>query len=216
MRNRIIVLVSFLCSSVPVFSQTDSVPYSREYEFREGIYLTVEQFKADAPVTRQSVITSIPKNELDFFKQLTEQKKISYADTNGNEQIVEISGIWGYCQNRSVYINLHNEFNKLNVIGTICHFTAAVKTNAGYRDPMSYSYGINTTVDEIRQFVLDTKSNKVYEFDVKNMEQLLKRDSELYTQFMVLKKRNRANSIFVYLRKYNEKHPLYLPLKKFY
>ena len=199
-----------------MFSQTDSVQYSRDYEFREGIYLTVEQFKADAPVTKQFIVTSIPKGELDFFYQLTEQKKITYTDKEGKEQTVQTSAIWGYCQNRSVYINMNNEFNKLNVIGAICHFTASVRTTVGYRDPMSYSYGINNTVDEIRQFVLDTKTNKVYDFDVRNMEMLLKSDPGLYNQFIMLKKRNKANSIFVYLRKYNEKHPLYFPHNEYY
>jgi len=73
-------------------------------------------------------------------------------------------------------------------------------------------YGLNNSVDEMRQFVFDTQTNKVYDFNVKNMEMLLKNDSDLFIQFMALKKRKKADSIFIYLRKYNEKHPLYLYL----
>lgn len=194
------------------FAQPDSMPYSRDYEFNEGLYLTINQFKSNDPLSKQAIISSIPKNELDFLKQVTEQKVINYIDANGKEQQIETISLWGYCQNRSVYLNFNNEFNKLNVIGALCHFTAIVKINIGYRDPMNYNYGFSNTADELRQFVLDTKSNKVFDFDVKNMELLLLGDSDLQNQFMALKKRNKANSIFIFLRKYNEKHPFYLPV----
>lgn len=51
------------------------------------------------------------------------------------------------------------------------------------------------------------------DFNVTNMEEILKTDTDLYNQFMKLKESEKPNSIFTYLRKYNEKHPLYLPLK---
>lgn len=200
-------LIVFLFCNYVAVSQTDSIAYSRDYEFNEGIYLTIEQFKSNSPVQRQSIVTSIPRNELDFFYQITEQKKVVYIDSAGKEQHVETSTIWGYCQNRAVYINLNKEFNKLNVIGMLCHFTATVRINAAYHDPMHF----NNTVDELRQFVLDMKTNKIYEFGPLNMEQLLQNDPELYNQFKSLKRRDKANSIFVYLRKFNDRHPFYLP-----
>ena len=73
--------------------------------------------------------------------------------------------------------------------------------------------GREPTFTELRQFVFDTQTNKVFDFTVKNMEILLKNDAELYAEFMKLKKRAKADSIFIYLRKYNEKHPLYLASK---
>ena len=99
------------------------------------------------------------------------------------------------------------------MIGTLLHFTSPVVVVSGYRDPMDYNYGINTNHEELRQFFFDTQTNIVQELTVKNMEQFLKEDNELYNQFIALKKREKANSVFVYLRKYNEKHPLYLPVQ---
>lgn len=80
-------------------------------------------------------------------------------------------------------------------------------------DPLGDMYAIQPTFTELRQFVFDTKANKVFDFTVKNMELLIKDDAELHAQFMKLKKRKKADSIFIYLRKYNEKHPLYLASK---
>ena len=110
-------------------------------------------------------------------------------------------------------MNFSHAFNRLNVIGTLCHFTATVRTSVGYHDPMNYNYGLHDTYDELRQFIYDTEINRVLDFNVANMEVILKNDDELYKQFMALKKREKSDAIFIYLRKYNEKHPFYLPAK---
>ncbi|MBA3706017.1 MAG: hypothetical protein H0W84_09000 [Bacteroidetes bacterium] len=196
-----------LLISLNTFSQNDSVAYSRDYEFNEGIFLTIDQFKSNDPVPRSAIISNIPKNQLDFLSQLMRLKNIVYKDATGNVQRVERSSIWGYCQNRTIYLNFTDEFDRLSVIGRIGHFTASVKTSVAFSDPM----GANTTYDELRQFILDVETNKILDFNGKNMETLLVRDADLYKQFMALKKREKADAIFIYLRRYNEKHPLYLP-----
>ena len=80
-------------------------------------------------------------------------------------------------------------------------------------DPINDMYAIQPTFQELRQFIFDSQTNKIVDFNVKNMELLLKNDAELYAEFMKLKKRKKADSIFIYLRKYNEKYPLYLAAK---
>ena len=213
MKKTITLLFYFISLFAP--AQTDSVAYSHDYEFTEGLFLTVNQFKQNIPITKSSIVSDIPKNQIDFLKQVVEQKYIICKDTAGKEQKVETQSLWGYCQNRTVYINFNKEFDRLNVIGTLCHFIAKVITATPYVDPMynNFGMGMNNTVEELRQFVFDTQTNKICNFNEKNMEILLKNDDQLYNQFMTLKKRKKSDAIFVYLRKYNEKHPLYLPIK---
>ena len=213
MKNLFTFLFSFI--SLIAFSQGDSIAYSRDYEFKEGIFLTVDQFKHNNPIPKSSIVSEIHKSQIDFLKQIIVQKIIVFKDTSGKEQKLETASIWGYYQNRTVYINFNKEFNRLNVIGTLCHFTATIKTAITYHDPMNNNFGmgLNNAVEELRQFVFDTQTNKVYDFDEKNMEMLLKTDMVLYSQFIALKRRQKSDAIFVYLRKYNEKHPLYLPEK---
>ena len=204
----VLFFVSFFCPA-----QIDSVAYSRDYEFKEGIYLSANQFKKNDPILKDLIVSGYPKTQSDFLTQMFTQKYIVIKDTLGTEQKIESATVFGYCQNRSIYINFGKEFNRLNVIGTLCHFTATIVTASGYRDPMDYNYAINTSANELRQFVFDTRTNKVHDFNVKNMEEILKDDNELYNQFMALKKREKPDVIFIYLRKYNEKHLLYLPAK---
>ncbi|MBA3972291.1 MAG: hypothetical protein H0X46_09145 [Bacteroidetes bacterium] len=142
-----------------------------------------------------------------------EFKTFTFKDSAGVEQKVETSNVWGYCQNRTININFNNEFLRVNVIGTWSLFSAMITKMPIRSDPMSDMYAMNTSYQELHQFIYDTQSGKMSDFTVKNMELLLQSDEELYVQFMKLKKRAKADSIFIYLRKYNEKHPLYLSAK---
>ena len=211
MRKKLLII--FLFNSLFGFSQTNLVAYSRDYEFSEGLFLTVHQFKRNSPISKSSIISDIPKTDVEFLKEEIQQKNIVYRDSSGYEHKVEISDIWGYCQNRTIYINYNNEFNRVNVIGILMQFTALVTTAPGFMDPMYSNYGLSTTVNELRQFVFDTQTNKIYPFDVKSLSILLKNDPELHSQYMELGKREKTDSQFIYLRKYNEKHPLMVPEK---
>ena len=203
--------IILLIISVTVFSQNNTVPYSRDYEFTEGIFLTIDQFKQNDPIPKTSIVSSIPKNQLDYLTQVMEQKNFTYKDATGVEQKVNTGAVWGYCQNRTIFLNFNNSFNRVVVIGSLFHFTSVIRTIIPSADPMPMR--MDNSFDEIRQFILDTDVNKVLDFNVKNMETILSRDADLYDQFMKLKKREKADLIFVYLRKYNEKHPLYLSIK---
>lgn len=204
-----IIFFSLYLFSICCYSQNQTTAYSREYEFKEGIYLTIEDFFNNNPIEKKLIVSAVPKTDVDFMKQVVENKYMMYKDSTGKEIKIETSTIWGYCQNRSIYINYNKSFNRLNVIGTLCHFTATITNYINYTDPM-YTMGMNNTYDEVRQFVLDTQINKVYAFNVGNMELILKNDDALFEEFSKIKKRKKGDAIFLYMRKYNEKRPLYL------
>jgi hypothetical protein len=205
-----IIFIFLFFTSIVGFSQSDSVAYSRDFEFREGIYLTATQFKSNRPIPQSAIISPIPKAELNFLTQVLENKKVTYKDDNGNEQEIATSTIWGYCRNRTIYINFNQGFNRLNVIGNLSHFTSEIVVLSTYPDPMYYNHGMSNSYRELRQFIFCANANTVKDFNVSSMEEILKNDKELYDQFMKLKKKEKANSIFIYLRKYNERNPLYI------
>ncbi len=208
MKKLFFILIIFL--PIDCSSQKQTVPYSRDYEFKEGIFLTLNDFLMNTPIGKDVIVSDVPKTDLDFLHHITNSPFIIVRDSSNNKSKIETMSIWAYCQNRSIYLNYNATFNRLNVIGTLCHFTSLVTNYRGYSDPMNANFGINTNYDELKQFVLDTQTDKVLEFTVASMELLLKNDETLYLEFMKLKKRKKADSIFIYLRKYNEKHPLYL------
>ncbi len=208
-----ILTINFFLISLVGLSQVNSVVYTRDYEFSEGLYLTINQFKNNTPINNTSIVANISKNSVDFLKQVVQEKYIVYRDTMGIEQKIQTTEIWGYTQNRMLYIYYNNDFSRVNVIGTLLQFTALVTTTASFMDPMYSNYGLSTTTEELRLFIYDTQTEKTIPFDLKSFTTLIKRDTELYDQFMKLGKREKYDSQFIYLRKYNEKHPLMLPLK---
>lgn len=209
MFERIKLILFFVGISLVSFSQTDTVAFYHGYEFDEGIYINIQQFKANTPISKQAIVSQLNKNEIDFFSQLIEQKEIVYKTEKGEEKTILTDNLWGFCQNRGVYVFFNNDFYRLNVIGSICLFSANVRVTIAYNDPMM----MNSRAEELRQFVFLLKSPQIFEFNANNMMQLLKDDNELYNQFTILKKRKREGAIFVFLRKYNQRNPFYVPFR---
>lgn len=203
------VFIFLLLISKLSTSQNAAIPYSRDFEFKEGIYLTIDQFKQNRPIPVSAIVSSVPKNDLNFLTQVVEQKTITFKDDSGQEQKLATSTIWGYCRNRSIFLNFNQAFNRLNVIGSLCHFTSEVVVMT-YQDPTYYGRGINNSYRELKQFILNTATNKVSDFTVSAMEDAMQDDAELLSEFEQLKRKQKTNSIFIYLRKFNDKHPLYL------
>lgn len=213
MRKLFVLFLLVYLSPHYLSAQADSVAYSHDFEFREGFFLNFEQFKSNAPIPKSAVVSGYPKTQADFITQMIGNKYLTWTDDQGKEQKVETSTLWGYCQNRTICVNFNGGFERISVIGSLCHLTSIVNVPVGYRDPMSINYGLNT-VNELRQFVLDTHTDKIFDFNVKTMETLLQQyDPELFTEFMALKKRKKNDSIFIYLRRYNDRHPLYISAK---
>jgi hypothetical protein len=180
-------------------SQTDSILYNPDFKFKEGIYLTFADFRSNKPIPKSSIISDYNKNELDFLRKEMSLKTINYTDTSGKLQVISPYKLWGFSENNSVYIHYNSDFNKIVVIGSLCHFTA-----------MYTSYiTTGTPVESMQQYVLDMKTGTVEDFVLPNMEGLFQRDPELYKEFMALRKAKRRQLMFFYMRKYNERHPLY-------
>ncbi len=68
--------------------------------------------------------------------------------------------------------------------------------------------------NEIKQYLIDFENGKILEFDQKNTEILLMKDSELYEEYVRLPRKDRKDLMFVFIRRFNEKNPLYIPVNK--
>jgi hypothetical protein len=220
--------------------QEGTVKYTPDFRFKDGIYVNFDQVKQNSPIPKAKLLTSTDYNDKEFFKKLLESEKIYYYDGMGVRQEVSVSNIWGYSRNGVLYIQVQNNFNRITFVGSICHFVADVTTYddryyspyGGYYDPYYYSpYGYgnyyspygsyyspygrnNMSRNEIKQYIFDFESGKILEFDQKNTESLLLRDSELYEEYVRLPRKDRKDLMFVYIRRYNEKNPLYIPVNQ--
>ena len=237
------ICLLMLSLSFDLAAQSDSLPnmikYTTEFKFKEGFYLDFEQVRNNKPIPKSRILTSIDYTSKTFFDQVTEAKTITYFDDLGNSQEIETNKFWGYCKNGILYINIGGSFNRITIIGNICHFVANITTYSnrynspygyspyGYGYPYSYypyggyspyGYGYpygygspNYRTTELKQFIIDFNTGKVMEYDNKNVKMLLMTDPELHDEFSRLRTKKQQQLRFMYIRKFNERNPLYVP-----
>ena len=201
------ILAIFMCGML--HAQKDSVIYNSDFKFKDGIYLTFENFRHNKPVPKSSIVSNYDQEAIDFLRKAVSNKTISYKDSAGVIHEMNPGKLWGFCENNSVYIRFNGDFNKIVVMGSICHFTALYTTylSGGPTTPSGATTG--APVESVQQYVLDMQTGRVLDFILPNMQELYKRDEVLYKEFMMLKKGKRKKMMFFYLRKYNEKHAVY-------
>ena len=208
--KKALLLVCLFCVAV-VAAQSDSVMYVQGFAFKEGIYLSFEQFRTNSPVPKNVLVSSEDSTRMDYLRMVLSKEWIQWRDTSGQLHNMKVSSLWGYSENKVVYIRYNYVFNRISVIGKICHFTS-YETNYMYTGPGTYpnqQYG--TPVESMQQYILDADSGRVYAFNPDNMSLLLRRDPQLYNEFSGLRKKQKRDQMFMYLRKYNERHLLYFP-----
>ena len=213
-RQFLLLIVHCLLSTVSCIAQQKTVQYTKDFEFRNGIYLSFLDFKNNNPIPSSKIVSDYNKNSHEFFDKVLSKNTFTCVDGFGKEQTLNTNEMWGYCQSGLIYIHHGTDFNRVTIIGSICHFVATVPMKVGISDPFYYDQPFGTPQQYIyvsEQFILDFESGKVLSFNVDNMEGILQRDETLYKEFTALKKKKKRDMIFVYLRKYNEKHPIYFP-----
>ena len=212
-----IIFISLLFVYMSGFSQSDTISnkyikYTPKFKFADGIYLNINQFKNNNPISKSRIVTNLDSEDFDFFDRLLENEKITLYDKLGNQKEVEVRNIWGYSNKGIVHVNFNGEFNRIPVVGKICHFVSVYtyidhsQPDMSYNNTAYYNNGVRRT--ELRQYLLDTETGKVYDFTVKAVEVLLMNDTKLYDEFNNLRRRKKRKLKFLYIRKYNTNNPL--------
>ncbi len=195
------------------------IKFDRDFKFKDGIFMHLEDVKRNNPISKTRIITDLKYDDYSFFKNLFKKNVISVLDENGQTVDIKVSSIWGFSQNGVLYVYWNEEFNRVPVFGSLCHFIADktyVENNSTpYYGGYSYYYNpyyspYNKTVKtELRQYLIDMETGKIMDYNYKNLEIIISRDPQLYEEFVKLKKKKKRQLKFLYLRKYNEKHPFY-------
>jgi hypothetical protein len=221
MSTKIVFFILFISVNFRVFSQSDSIKlsqikYTPALKFTDGIYLNFNQFRNNSPLPKSKIVTQIKTNDFDFFDKLLNENSLRYFDEMGVQQQIKENKIWGYCDKGVPYILFNDEFNRIPIIGSICHFVA----NKTYIDQNYTPYGHTDYYDpavtrtEMRQYLLNTETGEILDYTVDAVEVILMKDPKLYDEFNAMKRSKKKKNTFLYIRKYNEAHPLFIPLTK--
>lgn len=214
---RLINCFLFVFSFYYTFAQQDSaefVKYTPDFRFDDGIYLKLEDVKSNNPLPLNSII--LPENdELTSIQSISEYDVVEIYDKIGNRKKVDVSKIWGFSDKGILYINYNDEFNRIPVLGKISFFSANL-TYKDYHQPMYSPYTTNyepyTVKTELRQYLLDFETGKVYDFSTTAVEAVLIKDNQLFEEFDQLSRRKKKKKRFKYIREFNNRNPLFFPL----
>jgi len=226
MRSFILAILLFLIS-LTTAGQTDSikgVKYTSDYRFAPGLYLNFSQVKSNNPIPPSRIISKNDPYSIDFFQDLLDQKKISFYDELGSRQDVVTENIWGFSKDGKLFINYNGEFNRIPIVGSICHFIADITVVDTQYDPYYYDrydyyysssyyrrpYNRTTRSKEMRQYLLNFETGEVSTYERENVAVLLMEDPELYDEYSSLRKRKQKDLMFFFVRRYNERNPLYI------
>ncbi len=210
----ILIIGSFI-TAIAQKDSTNLVKYDYSFSFKEGIYPDFNSFRNNDPIPLEAIIS--PEYSDDFYNTLDTAKHIVYYGKFGSSISVPVRNIWGYSKNGKPYILWADKFNLIPFVGQITHFVTTVTVYySSYQDPFYNSYQYNSysrgyQSEELRQFIIDMQTGKIIDYNLNNIETILKRDTDTYSEFMKLRKRKRSKQMFYYVKQYNEKRPLYIP-----
>lgn len=207
MPNLYLLIGFFIFTANSFFGQNDSVWFER----KEGLYLDYLQFRENRPITKPQIITNIDTSQLDFFTKVVSQKEILIMTPSGTEEKIFSKDLWGYFQNGILYIYYDNAFYKVPVLGAISYFIGTQEITYYSGVGWGYPYGmvgVPVKTRELKDFLMDYYTGKIYPFSIEQLEELLKKDAEIYSEFTRLSRKQKKNKYKYYIRLFNEKHPV--------
>jgi TonB family protein len=222
-----------------ILKAIDSTLFTKDFIFKDGIYLTYEEFQFNSPSITYSRIIDETENvynntfkggnqiksdfsKKDYFSQ--REKVITYYKQNGTKGKIKRKDVWGYCKNGSVYI-LSSNFDKLEIIGGIIQFietnnfsyspSSSEQTNVKAHPTEGYANqpppaGNNSSFSQ-KVKIIDFETGKVYTNNLQNLTTLLKKDEALHKEFLSLQNdRKRKQMMFIFLKRFNNRNPIYI------
>jgi hypothetical protein len=207
------VFVLWFCGFAGAFAQTDSsrnmVKYTRDFKFKDGIFMNFNEFKNNAPsVTQFEVVKDKTSgSETDIYL------KYNRPDTSGNKKKKVTEQCFGYAKNGVLYFSDGNYgFYRMFIVGALSHFMQYQQSSSYYDHNYNDPSMLNFSANDIREYLLDFETGETFLFNYHDFKDFLKtHDADLLNELEHSK--NKRDMIHHFLLKYNEKHPIYFPVK---
>ena len=233
------LLNTYLLIAIPCSAQ-NMVAYSSDYVFKDGLYISFQDFKNNNPIPITHILSDFDIRDPNYLDMILNQDSVVYYDNLFEERIIAVEDLWGFCKRNKVFIGFGEkssfnnpaffDFYPLMNIGAFSFFTAmesyystmsttpSMGMGLGYRDPM-LNNDITVTESEQVQLILQFSTGKILlakrgdmsHLPVDLVLQLIKPDGPLLTEFESLSLRDQKLKGMFFLRRFNERNAIYLP-----
>ncbi|MBA3679936.1 MAG: hypothetical protein H0W73_01920 [Bacteroidetes bacterium] len=195
-------LYLFLLLTSFIFGQKDSLSSSNI--LKPGIYLTFGDFKANKPLPFDSISFKDDNKTDNILAKLKKNTSVNYIK-NGKAGRINSSFIWGFTDDKKLYVNFNSTFNKASYVGSICTFfsyiTKMQDTRPGSRDAKFQSY------KAFALFIMNFEDGIAVEATPKKLSKLLKKDPLLFQEYDALDKDKKHNLMEGFVKRFNEANP---------
>ncbi|MFM1874462.1 MAG: hypothetical protein RL266_199 [Bacteroidota bacterium] len=213
--------------------------YTSDFVFKEGIYLSFQDFQNNKPVPLTYLISDLDIRSENYIDQLVLQDSIHYYDHQLEQRSIATEKVWGYCKRNRVFMafgakqSYNNpdffDFYPLLNIGAISYLTATEayyrnvttgpQMGIGFRDPM-FSEQMTVTESGQVQLLLEFRSGRVMvvgrgelrSVPPEMVSELIAEDRSLRIEFEALSIKDQKQKGMFFIRRYNERNPIYFPV----
>ncbi len=95
--------------------ERESIKYTHEFRFIDGIFMNFEQVKQNAPLPKYKILTNADYHDPDFFDKVLNNEVLYYFDDNATRNEVLLEDIWGYSRDGVLYIRIGENFNRITI-----------------------------------------------------------------------------------------------------
>ena len=185
----------------------EGVDYFGGMDLKDGLYRDFQAFRGNRPTVPIQALRDAQGLSITDIRRTT--GKLSWQLDTGAQQTIDLSRVWGFCQNDVVYIAAGNGFYRIGLMGSLSHLV--VEETYRDQDPFMYGYPYGSVTRTVLvQQLLDMGTGQFLPFNASGIDTALLHDPVLSEEFRALpkKQRNRTETLFRFLHLYNDRHPL--------
>ncbi len=203
--KQFVFFISLIFATLSVSAQDKKIKVKK---FKDGIYLNLQKFQQQKPIGIMQIYTQEQYDDMFFFEEITKHDTIRFYDNLGSLRKIATKNIWGYSQRGNLFINLHDDFNRVLLLGELSYFNAKV-TYEYFSAPNVYSFYHSQfhdkqTKTELKEYILNINTGDIYPLEPKSIKELLSRNAPtLKEEYEKLSNRKQRKLMLLYLRKYN-------------
>lgn len=204
-----VLVFVLLCSGLR--AQSDTLGrYSPGFKFKDGLYLSFEDFKSNCPTIP---LSNLRDEEGKVLSEVNESQAL-YHSVDDTLRYINPKLLFGFSANGKVSIGHDGNFDRLVVIGILCHVIQR-EIVVDYDRGGLYEFNSMPVRREVRkEFILDMRTGEMSPMNPSNMDYHIADDSSVATTFSRQSQRQRRATVYSTLHTYNRAHPLYFSISR--
>ena len=202
-----------------VNSLSQEIELTNSISFKDGIYLSSEEFSSNSPSVELSDISYLINNT----KYPGEIRLSNLFYQNPNYAFLDTTEIWGICYNGNPYFNTYIDtllkpeidfngktikpikayyFMRIMLIGHLSHFSYEIESDYLFMDS-------NAPLDNrfFFEFIIKASTGEVLPFTPNNILDLIKEDEHLYNKYKRKSYRGIWKNKFYIFYEFNKRNP---------